>query len=228
MRKIVAITQVTVDGVMQAPGGPEEDPSNGFTHGGWAMSFGDEALHQVIVETMAGEFDMLLGRRTYEIFAAYWPNHGDNPIGKAFNKAKKYVVTRSLDRLGWEKSLRIGGDVAEEVRRLKASDGPALHVWGSGELLQTLIAADLVDEFRLWVGPLVLGEGKRLFENGVPPRVLTLVETRSTPKGVLINTYRPAGPVEPGRVAPETPSEAEPARRKKPAAEASGSRRRRR
>jgi hypothetical protein len=103
-----------------------------------------------------------------------------------------------------------------------------LHVWGSGELLQTLIAADLVDEFRLWVGPLVLGEGKRLFENGVPPRVLTLVETRSTPKGVLINTYRPAGPVEPGRVAPETPSEAEPARRKKPASEASGSRRRRR
>ena len=113
---------------------------------------------------------MLLGRRTYEIFAAYWPNQGDNPIAKAFNKATKYVVTRSLDRLDWEKSQRIDGDVVDEVRRLKASDGPALHVWGSGELLQTLIAAELVDEYRIWVFPVVLGEGKRLFENGVPPR----------------------------------------------------------
>ena len=192
-RKIIAITQVTLDGVMQSPGGPEEDPTNGFTHGGWAMHFVDAAAKQVIDETIAGEFDMLLGRRTYEIFAAYWPNQGDNPIAKAFNKATKYVVTRSLDQLDWKKSQRIGGDVVDELRRLKASDGPALHIWGSSELLQTLIAADLVDEYRLWVFPVVLGEGKRLFENGVPPRGLSLVATRSTPRGVLLNNYRPAG-----------------------------------
>jgi dihydrofolate reductase len=195
MRKIIAITQLTLDGVMQAPGGPEEDPSNGFTHGGWAMPFVDDAANQVIGEIIAGEFDMLLGRRTYEIFASYWPNQGNNPIGKAFNQATKYVVTRSLDRLDWKKSRRIDGDVMEEVRRLKASDGPALHIWGSSQLLQTLIAADLVDEYRIWIFPVVLGEGKRLFENGVPPRGLTLVETRSTPSGVLVNAYHPAGPL---------------------------------
>ena len=194
MRKIIAITQVTLDGVMQAPGGPEEDPSNGFTHGGWAMPFVDDAAKQVIGETIAGEFDMLLGRRTYEIFASYWPNQGDHPIAKAFNKATKYVVTRTLDHLDRKTSQRISGDVVDELRPLKASDGPALHIWGSSELLQTLIAADLVDEYRIWVFPLVLGEGKRLFENGIPPRGLSLVATRSTPKGVLLNTYRPAGP----------------------------------
>ena len=195
MRKIIAITQVTLDGVMQSPGSPEEDPRNGFAHGGWAMRFLDDALNQAIGETIAGKFDMLLGRRTYEIFAAYWPNQGDNPIAKAFNKATKYVVTHCLDQLDWQKSQHIGGDVVDEVRRLKASDGPALHIWGSSELLQTLIAPEVVDEYRIWVFPLVLGEGKRLFENGVPPRGLTLVATASTPMGVLLNTYRPAGPL---------------------------------
>jgi dihydrofolate reductase len=129
---------------MQSPGGPEEDPRNGFTHGGWAMPFLDDALNQAIGETIAGEFDMVLGRRTYEIFAAHWPNQGDNPIAKAFNKATKYVVARTLDQLDWENSQHIGGDVVDEVRRLKASDRPALHIWGSSELLQTLIAAELV------------------------------------------------------------------------------------
>ncbi len=195
MRTVIAITQLTLDGIMQAPGGPEEDPTNGFTHGGWAMSFGDDVLHRIIHETIAGEFDMLLGRRTYEIFASYWPNHGDNPIGKAFNNATKYVVTRTLDHLDWKKSLRIDGDVVNELRRLKASDGPAMHIWGSSNLLQTLIAAELVDEFRFWVAPVVLGKGKRLFENGVPPSSFTLVESQSTTTGVLISTYRPAGPV---------------------------------
>ena len=195
MREIIAITQVTLDGVMQAPGGPEEDPRNGFTHGGWAMPFLDDALNQAIGESIAGEFDMVLGRRTYEIFAAYWPNQGDNPIAKAFNKATKYVVTHCLDQLDWQKSQHIGGDVVDEVRRLKASDGPALHIWGSSELLQTLIAPEVVDEYRIWVFPLVLGEGKRPFENGVPPRGLSLVATQSTPRGVLLNTYRPAGPL---------------------------------
>ena len=193
MRKLITMTHVSLDGVMQAPGGPEEDRRNGFAHGGWAMPFVEDALNQVIGEIMSGEFDMLLGRRTYEIFAAYWPNQGANPIAKAFNKATKYVVTRSLDQLDWENSQRIGGDVVDEVRRLKASNGPALHIWGSSELLQTLVAAELVDEYRIWVYPVLLGKGKRLFENGVPPLSLSLVATWRTSKGVLLNTYRPAG-----------------------------------
>lgn len=197
MRKLIAITQVTLDGVMQAPGGPEEDPSNGFTHGGWAMPFVDDTAGQVIDEIIGREFALLLGRRTYEIFAGYWPHHDDNRIGKAFNRAAKYVVTRSLDRLDWNPSCRIGGGVVDEIRQLKAADGPEFHVWGSGELLQTLIAAGLVDEHRLWVFPLVLGTGKRLFAAGVPARGFVLVQTRSTPSGVLLNTYRPAGSMKP-------------------------------
>jgi dihydrofolate reductase len=192
MRRIIAITQISVDGIMQGPGGPEEDPRNGFTHGGWAMPFVDDGVNQAIDETIAGEFDMLLGRRTYEIFAAYWPNQ-DGRIAKAFNKAMKFVVTRTLDHLEWKKSQRIRGDIVDELRRLKASDGPQLHIWGSSELLQTLIAAGLVDEHRLWISPVVLGKGKRLFENGVPPQGLSLISTQSTPRGVLLNSYRPDG-----------------------------------
>jgi dihydrofolate reductase len=195
VRKIIAITQITLDGVMQGPGGPEEDPRNGFAHGGWAMPFGDVVMMEVLHKTVAEDHDLLLGRRTYDIWSGYWPEHGDNLIGKAFNKATKYVVTHRPDGLAWKISQGIGGDVVEEVRRLKASKGPALHVWGSGELLQTLMAADLVDEHRMWVAPVVLGRGKRLFENGVPPRAFSLVATQSTPRGVLLNTYRPAGPV---------------------------------
>lgn len=198
MRRIIAITQVTLDGVMQGPGGPEEDPSNGFTDGGWAMSFMDERLGKVINETMAGEFDMLLGRRTYEIFAGYWPKQSGT-IANAFNKATKHVVTRTLDHLDWKNSQRIAGDVVDGIRRLKGSDGPELHVWGSSELLQALIAADLVDEYRMWIAPVVLGKGKRLFENGAPPRGLSLVSTQSTSTGVLLNTYRPAGSVPKGK-----------------------------
>lgn len=194
MRKIIAITQVSVDGVMQGPGGSEEDPSNGFTHGGWAMPFGDATLMQVIEEIMAGEFDLLLGRRTYDIFADYWP-HQDNSIAKAFNKATKYVITHSPDRLDWRVSKRIGADVVDELRRLKVSAGPELHIWGSSKLLQTLIVAELVDEYRLWIAPVVLGKGKRLFENGVPPCAFSLVATRSTSTGVLLNTYRPVGSI---------------------------------
>jgi dihydrofolate reductase len=155
-------------------------------------------MGEIMGEIMSAEFDMLLGRRTYETFAAYWPHAGDNPIANAFNKATKYVVTNSLDRFDWVKTHRMSGDVVDEIRRLKASDGPELHMWGSHKLLQTLIATELVDEFRVLVYPVVLGKGKRLFENGVPPRGLTLVESRSTPKGVLFNTYRPAGPLPKG------------------------------
>ena len=194
MRKLIAITQLSVDGVMQGPGGPEEDRTNGFNSGGWAMPYVDDAVTQVLHETVAGEFDMLLGRRTYDIFAGYWPKQS-GPVAKGFNKATKYVVTRTLDHLDWKDSRRIDGDVTEEVRALKASDGPELHIWGSSQLLQTLITADLVDEYRMWISPVVLGKGKRLFENSVPPRALSLVATRSTTSGVLVNTYRPVGPL---------------------------------
>ncbi|MFT3782591.1 MAG: dihydrofolate reductase family protein [Nibricoccus sp.] len=193
MRKITAITQLSLDGVMQAPGGPEEDPSNGFVHGGWAMSYGDDVLHKILGETIADEFALLLGRRTYDIFAGYWPHNGDNPIGKAFNRAPKLVATHRLNPLTWENSERIKGDVVEELRRLKQSQGPEFHVWGSSQLLQTLMTADLVDEYRLWIAPVVLGSGKRLFETGLPPRRLSLVESQKTTTGVLINTYRHAG-----------------------------------
>jgi len=198
MRKIIAITQLTLDGVMQAPGGPEEDPSHSFTHGGWFMRFGDEGVMQALDAAISGKFDLLLGRRTYDIWTSYWPHHDDNPIGKAFNRVTKYVVSRRLKKLGWDKSELIDGDVVKKIRRLKAAKGPALHVWGSGNLLQTLMTAGLVDEHRLWVVPLVLGSGKRLFEPGLPPHDLTLVDTRSTPNGNLILTYRPAKPARKG------------------------------
>jgi dihydrofolate reductase len=194
-RKIVTFTHVSLDGVMQAPGGPDEDPADGFTHGGWSVPFRDAIGGQAVLDTVAGEFDLLLGRRTYDIFASYWPNERDNPIGETFNKATKYVVTRSPRQLHWENSQLISGDVVAEIRRLKASDGPELHVWGSSELLQTLTAARLVEEYRMFVVPVVLGKGKRLFENGVPPGVFTLLATQHTSTGVLLNTYRPAGPL---------------------------------
>jgi dihydrofolate reductase len=204
---------------MQSPGGPEEDPSGGFTQGGWNMPFRDEVGAKALGEIMSGEFDMLLGRRTYEIFAAYWPYAGDHPIANAFNKATKYVVTKSLGRFDWVNTHGMSGDAVDEVSRLKASEGSELHIWGSSELLQTLIAAQLVDEFRVWVYPVVLGKGKRLFEDGVPPCGLTLVESRCTSKGVLLNTYRPVGPLPKGSLQPDNPSDAELGWRKKLAAE---------
>jgi len=190
MRKIIAITQLSLDGVMQSPGGPEEDPRHGFDLGGWAMPFGDATLHQVLNATIAEKFDLLLGRRTYDIWAGYWPQHGDNPIGAAFNRVTKYVVTQRRKTLDWEKSQRVGGNVVRQIRQIKATKGPDLHVWGSGDLLQTLMAAGLVDEHRLWIVPLVLGKGKRLFEKGLPLQRFTLTETLQTSTRVLINTYQ--------------------------------------
>ena len=214
MRKIISLNHVTLDGVIQSGGGSHEDPSGGFTQGGWSIPFRSEDSGKAVLELMSRDFDLLLGRRTYEIWAAFWP-HANHPVANAINKAAKYVVTNSLGSLAWENSHRLSGDAVDEVRRLKASDGPELHIWGSSELLQTLMAAQLVDEFRVWVYPVVLGKGKRLFEEGVPPFGLTLVESRSTSKGVLLNTYRPASPLPDMSAQPDNPSEAELARRKK-------------
>ena len=196
MRKIIAINQVTLDGIMQAPGGPEEDSNGRFAEGGWAMPYWDDTLGEVMAHIMSGAFDLLLGRRTYEVFAGYWPHAGqDNPIARGFNSATKFVVTNSLETFDWANSRPIGGNVVHALRRLRAAEGPELHMWGSHRLLQTLIAQELVDEFRVLVYPVVLGMGKRLFEPGVPSRGLALVESRSTPKGVVFSTYRPAGPI---------------------------------
>jgi dihydrofolate reductase len=219
MRKIIALNHVTLDGIIQSGGGPEEDPSGDFSLGGWSVPFRDEVGAKALGEIMAGEFDLLLGRRTYEIWAAFWPYAGDHPIANALNKATKYVVTKSLAEFDWVNTHGMSGNVVEEVRRLKASDGPELHIWGSSQLLQTLIAAQLVDEFRVWVYPLILGRGKRLFEEGVPPCQLTLVESRCTSKGILLNTYRIVGPLPKESLQPGNPSDAELARRKKLATE---------
>lgn len=208
MRKLIAITQLSLDGVMQAPGGPDEDRESGFSHGGWAMLSEDDAVQEALEKLMAGKFDMLLGRRTYDIFAGYWPRHADNFIGKAFGKAVKYVATRKRDRLAWDESIRLGGKVVDAVRKLKASKGPPMHIWGSSVLLQTLIAADLIDEYQFWTVPVVLGYGKRLFEPGVPPRKLKLVSGRIGSGGVLVATYRPDGPLpeaEPAKAKPAKP-----------------------
>lgn len=219
MRKIIAANHVTLDGIIQSGGGPQEDPSGGFTQGGWQVPFRSPDGFAALLEIVSREFDLLLGRRTYEIWAAFWPYAGDHPIANAFNKAAKYVVTNSLSSFDWANTHGISGDAAEGVRRLKASDGPELHIWGSSQLLQTLIAAQLIDEFRVWVYPVVLGKGKRLFEEGVPPFGLTLVESRCTSKGVVMNTYRPVGPLPTSPLQPGNPSVAELARRKKLAAE---------
>jgi len=192
MRKIIAITQLSLDGVMQGPGGPKEDPRDGFTQGGWAMRFGDEVLLKTLNDTASGEYDLLLGRWTYDLFAGFWPKHLDTPVGAGFERATKHVVTSTPGSLDWAPSQRVGGDnVLDGVRKLKASAGPDLHIWGSHTLLQALMAGALVDEHRLWIAPVVLGQGKRLFDAGLPPHDLTLVDTVRTPSGLLLNTYRP-------------------------------------
>lgn len=193
MRKLIAITQVSLDGVMQGPGGLEEDPSNGFSQGGWFMGYADETLKDVLADTFAGDFDLLLGRKTYDIWVGYWPKQpNSDPIAKAFNKAVKFVITHRPEGLSWPHSMAIGGDVAEGIRKLKATEGPEIHAWGSSVALQPLIAAGLIDEYRFWVAPLVLGAGKRRFEPGLPMAKLALVDSKRTSAGLLINTYRPA------------------------------------
>ena len=219
MRKIIASTFLSFDGVMQAPGGPEEDPTGGFTEGGWSFPYWDDMMGKVMGENMSAPFDLLLGRKTYEIFAAHWPYAGENPVAQLFNKVTKYVASRTLDKLDWVNSELLDGDAAEAVARLKAADGPDLQVHGSGALLQTLIGAGLIDEYRLWVFPVILGHGKRLFEKGTAAQALSLVDTKSSSTGVLINTYRPAGALKPGSFAHAEPAEAELARRKKMARE---------
>jgi dihydrofolate reductase len=194
MRKLIVTTFLTLDGVMQAPGGPEEDDSGGFAHGGWLANSWDDQLGEIKSEEFNVSFDLLLGRRTYEIWVPYWPNHLEG-YGKPLNDATKYVASRSRPSLEWGPAVLIEGDAAEGVAALKEGEGPELQVHGSGNLAQTLIRHGLVDEFRLWVFPITLGTGKRLFADGTIPAALRLVDSKVSATGVFIGTYEPAGEV---------------------------------
>jgi dihydrofolate reductase len=191
-------TFLTLDGVMQAPGGPGEDDSDGFAHGGWSVNYWDRQMGDVMGAAMSVPFDLVLGRRTYDIFAAHWPRATDDAGAKPLNDATKYVASRSRPTLEWSNSVLIEGDAAEGIAALKNQDGPELQVHGSGNLIQTLLRHNLVDQYRLWVFPLVIGSGKRLFAEGTTPSGLTLVDSVVSTTGVLIATYAPAGEIVPG------------------------------
>jgi len=217
MRKLIVLTFITLDGVMQAPGGPEEDPTGGFKHGGWVAGYFDDFLGNVMVEQMSKPFDLLLGRKTYEIFAAHWPyvQTNEDPIAAGINNAKKFVASKTLTKLDWSNSELIKGDVAKEVKKLKEQDGPEIQVHGSGNLIQTLLKHDLVDKLWLKTFPITLGRGKRLFAEGTIPAGFKLLESQIAPSGVIVAAYVRAGEVKTGSFALEVPTEAELARRKR-------------
>jgi dihydrofolate reductase len=197
MRKIVVFMMVSLDGVMQAPGGPEEDTSGGFKYGGWTAPYADESFGEVVNKELSVSFDLLLGRKTYEIWAAYWPKQ-TGPIADPFNKATKYVVSdKGVDPI-WKESIVINGDVVAKLKALKEGDGPVLHVWGSSVLIQTLLKNDLVDELRLRTFPITLGGGKRLFGEGTIPVAFQLVDSQVLSSGVILANYVRAGEVKTG------------------------------
>jgi len=214
MRKIVGAAFVSLDGVMQAPGGPDEDPTGGFAFGGWTSPYWDEKLGAAMETLFAAPFDLLLGRKTYEIFAAHWPHYAENPIGETFNRVAKHVVTSSTAPLSWANSHAIN-DGIEGVARLKASNGPDLLIQGSSALYPALLEKSLIDRVLLMTFPVVLGTGKRLFAQGVRPGALKLIDSKVSTTGVLIASYEPAGAVEHGSFATKAPSQAELARREK-------------
>lgn len=196
MRKLNVLTFITLDGVIQAPGGPEEDTSSGFKYGGWTVPYFDEFLGKVMGEQMSKPFSLLLGRKTFEIFASYWPDHENNWPG--INDATKYVASNTLTSHEWKNSVFLKGDVAEKVKRLKEEDGPDLQVYGSGDLIQTLLKNDLVDELWLKIFPITLGKGKRLFDEGTVPAAFKLLESKVSPNGVIVANYVRAGEVKTG------------------------------
>jgi len=213
MRKIIAATFVSLDGVMQAPGGPEEDPVGGFKFGGWTFHYFDEVAGTAMEELFSKPFDLLLGRRTYDIFAAYWPYQKD-PIADAFNPATKYVATHRPDTLTWQNTQSLGPDVVARLKELKQEEGPDLLIQGSGNLIQTLLANGLIDEIRLMIFPLLLGKGKRLFGDGAMPAAFKLAKSEASTTGVIMATYERGGEIKTGSFAMERPSEAELERRK--------------
>lgn len=196
MRKIVVLSFITLDGVMQAPGGPKEDTSGGFKYGGWTVPYFDDFLGAVMTEQMSKPFELLLGRKTFEIFAGYWPEHEDQWPG--VNKVTKYVTSTTLTSHAWENTVFLKDNVADEIKKLKEQDGPDLQVHGSGNLIQTLLKHDLVDELWLKIFPITLGKGKRLFAEGTIPAAFKLSESKISPGGVIIANFERAGDVKTG------------------------------
>lgn len=192
MRKLIVLTFVSLDGIMQAPGGKGEDPSGGFDLEGWTVPFFDDVMGNKMEKQMTPPFDLLLGRKTYDIFASYWPHQDENP----FEKSKKYVASNGAIDMDWEETIQIKGDVVAEIEKLKQQDGPMLQVHGSSNLIQTLLAHDLVDELWLKIFPVTLGKGKRLFGEGTIPAAFKVAESKVTPSGVFIASYKRGGEVE--------------------------------
>ena len=199
MRKIIVLSFITLDGVMQAPGGPEEDTEGGFSYGGWSVPYFDDFLGNVMGEQMDRPFDLLLGRKTYDIFASYWPDHTDE--GPGINNATKYVASHAPKEFSWERSELLQGNVVDEVKKLKEQDGPELQVHGSGNFIQTLLQNGLVDELWLKIFPVTLGTGKRLFADGTTPGTFKLREAKTSPSGVIVATYERAGELQTGTFA---------------------------
>jgi len=197
MRKIKIIEHISLDGVIQAPGGPEEDPS-GFKYGGWAAPHDDPAGGEAIVAAHGDDFDLLLGRRTYDIFGNFWPKAPKSPMADSLNAATKYVATHRPKSLAWGPVEDLGAEIVGGIRRVKEKDGPQLIVWGSSTLTPVLLEHGLADEVVLLVFPVLLGTGKRIFADGTPPRELALVSTKAVPSGVIVSTYRPSGPLRTG------------------------------
>lgn len=216
MRKLISSTFVSLDGIMQAPGGPEEDPTGGFALGGWMFNYADESMDISASGFDGKDRELVLGRRTYQIFEAYWPYQpkGD-PIAQTLNAAKKYVASRTLTTLDWNNSTLLHGDVVPAIAALKAQSGPDLQLIGSGNLIQTLHAAALIDEYNVWSFPVVLGRGKRLFGETAKPSALRLVRSQVSTTGVVMSTYVPEGDIRPGSFVGAEPSEKELARRNK-------------
>lgn len=215
MRKIITTTFVSLDGVMQAPGGPDEDPTNGFKWGGWTFNYSDELAENAIGEFISQPFDLLLGRRTYEIFAAYWPYEKSGPIAETFNKSAKYVVSHNDIDLTWTNSHLVTGDVVSELKWLKKQDGNDLWVYGSGNLIQTLLKNELVDKMYMWIHPVTFGTGKKLFEEGIPAKAWKHTDSKVSSTGVILASYEPAGEIKPGSFVQQEPSKEELKRREK-------------
>jgi dihydrofolate reductase len=214
MRKIISNTFVTLDGIMQAPGGPEEDTTGNFKYGGWSVSLWDDIMMQTMGEAMQAPYDLLLGRITYEIFAAHWPFVQNDPMADKLNNARKYVVSTKLQTADWHNSMLVRGDVVEEIKKIKQEEGPEIQVHGSSNLIQTLLKHNLIDELRLWIFPVVIGNGKRLFGEGAVPANLRLIEHKTSTTGVIMAYYQPAGELKTGSFALEEPSQIEMERRK--------------
>jgi dihydrofolate reductase len=198
MRKVIVLSFVSLDGVIQAPGGPAEDTSGGFAYGGWIAPHSDPILRSVIKGQMNMPFDLLLGRKTFEIWAPYWPQRAD--VWPGVNTATKYVASNTMTSYEWQKSVFLNGDVAEKIRKIKQEQGPDLHVYGSANLIQTLMKHDLVDEFWLKIYPITLGGGKRLFADGTIPAAFKVTESKVTPNGVIVVNYERAGTITTGRL----------------------------